>query len=74
MTLNKDQAQHERDRQYDDAVQAEIRDILASDGDQFCGQVARKIGKTEKETRWHLDELRSRGEIGYKWAKGMYSI
>lgn len=74
MTLNKDQAQHDNRQLYDDAVQSEIRAVLSQDGPCFCGQVARAIDKPPQETRWHLTELLSRGEISYNWATQRYDV
>lgn len=72
--LNKDQAQHDNEELYNDAVQQEIQAVIAQDGPLFCGQVASRIGKPPHETRWHLTELGSRGEIVYNWITNRYSV
>lgn len=72
MTLNKDQSKHQNDHAYNSATQAEISDVLASDGPLLCHQVASRIGKTPQETRWHLTEIVARGEAELNWITGRY--
>jgi len=74
MTLNAKQAQHENEELYNDAVESEIRDVLASDGPQYRGQVAAKIGKTSQETGKRLKAMYARGDIEYKWTTGKFSL
>jgi len=74
MTLNREQAQHDNEELYNDAVQNDIRDALKYDGPSYCGQIARAVDKPVEETRWHLKELVSKGEIDYSWVSGRYSV
>ena len=71
--LNKDQANHANEQLYNDAVQEEIRAILSQDGPLQCGQIARRLGKSPHETRWHLEQMDSRCEVNYNWIRG-YSV
>lgn len=74
MTLNTDQAQHDHEELYNDAVQSEIQSVLSHDGPSYCGQVAHKIDKSPQETRWHLTEMVKRGEVSYNFISKRYSV
>ena len=73
MTLNREQAQHDNEELYNDAVQSEIGAALSHDGAMHCYRVAQKIGKSQMEARWHLEQMRDRGEVEFSWIKG-YSV
>jgi len=74
MTLNHQQAKHDNEELYNDAVQSEIGAMLSHGGPMLCGQVANKVDKPPTETRWHLTELVALGEADFNWVSGLYSV
>lgn len=69
---NKEEAKRQYEELYNSESQHEIYEILVADGRQFCCSIARKIDKPLEETRWHLEQMVTRGEITYKM--GSYGV
>lgn len=69
---NPEQAKADYEELYNAESQHEIYDVLKASGGMFCGKVADAIGKSKWETRWHLEQMRERGEIECKL--GRYSV
>lgn len=72
MTLSAEQAQHDRDELYNDAVQSEILAALKQDGSERCWRIAQKIDKGLEETKRHLEQMVKRGEVSYRL--GRYGV
>lgn len=69
---NPEEAQRQKNELTEMATQDLMRAILQQDGPHYCCQVASRMGMEITETRWHLEQMRKRGEIDCKL--GRYSV
>lgn len=70
MTLNKDQAQHTKERLFRDAKKAQIREAL-KDGPGFADALAKRLGeRSDKEFVQLLHEMVDDMEIDFTWLRG----